>query len=207
MATYDIDPRDVRRMADMHAVYRMFDGEGRLLYIGRTGDAGRRFGDHTAKRWFPLVETIKLEWLPTEAAAVLAERRAIRAERPRYNIAETPKSRSPVRPAALTAVPPERAPRVRLRARPAPRPKAPAPVPRPPRPPLAREMTPEVRAVIVEHLSGKDGTTTSRIGAVLGVNKYTSLSRLRSLRDEGIARVCGEKKGARWRLVQSGDGS
>lgn len=76
---------DARRFAEMHALYRMYDERGRVLYIGITGDLGKRLGDHAVKRWFPLVEQIKLEWLPTRAAALLAERRAISAEHPRYN--------------------------------------------------------------------------------------------------------------------------
>lgn len=76
---------DARRFADMHALYRMYDERGKLLYVGITGDAGQRFGEHSLKRWFPLVAEIKLEWLPHEAAARLAERRAISTERPRYN--------------------------------------------------------------------------------------------------------------------------
>lgn len=89
---------DARRLADMHAVYRMFDGSARLLYVGRTGRAGERFGDHSVKRWFPLVANITLEWFPTKAAADVAERRAIKRERPRYNIAG-------IRPAAGRTVP------------------------------------------------------------------------------------------------------
>lgn len=76
---------DARRFADMHALYRMYDEEGRLLYVGITGDPGQRFGDHAVKRWFPLVATVKLEWHPHRAAAAVAEKRAISAERPRYN--------------------------------------------------------------------------------------------------------------------------
>jgi len=197
MTMHGIDPRDVRRMADMHAVYRMFDGGDRLLYIGRTGDAGRRFGDHTSKRWFPLVETIKLEWFPTEAAAVLAERRAIRTERPRYNIAETSKSRSPVPLAALTTVPPERPPRVRPR-RPAQRPT----VPRPASAATSREMTPDVRVQIIERLGSGDGTTISRVAVALDVTKWTARCWLERLRDEGTAEVCGERAVARWRLAR-----
>jgi hypothetical protein len=85
-----LNPSEVRRLADMHAVYRMFDQAGRLLYIGRSGRAGGRFDQHAEKRRFPLVSLITLEWHATYAAAVLAERRAIAAEKPRYNIAGSP---------------------------------------------------------------------------------------------------------------------
>jgi hypothetical protein len=76
---------DARRFADMHALYRLFDDEGHLLYVGITGDLGQRLGDHSIKRWFPLVVRITLEWFPHRAAARLAEKRAIGTERPRYN--------------------------------------------------------------------------------------------------------------------------
>lgn len=104
--TADLDPRIVRRLADMNAVYRMYGHGGELLYVGMTGQM-RRFDDHAMKRWFPLVSRITLEWHPTEAAARVSERRAIRAERPRYNIAETPKAgRSRAQSAPLRAVAP-----------------------------------------------------------------------------------------------------
>jgi hypothetical protein len=84
--TTTIDPRLIRRIADMHALYRMFDHEGKLLYVGITGHVAR-FDNHATKRWFPCVASITLEWCDTEAAARAAERRAIQTERPRYNIA------------------------------------------------------------------------------------------------------------------------
>lgn len=91
----DIDLGAIRRLADLHAVYRMFDGEGHLLYVGMTGHA-RRFDDHGVKRWFPAVATITLEWHSTEASARVAERRIIETEHPRYNLACTPRNRSRV---------------------------------------------------------------------------------------------------------------
>jgi hypothetical protein len=81
---------DARRLADMQAVYRMFDSQGHLLYIGVTGDLGKRLGQHLDRRWFPLVERITLEWFASRAAALVAERRAICAEHPRYNLDRTP---------------------------------------------------------------------------------------------------------------------
>ena len=94
------DIADARRLADMHALYRMFDDRGHLLYIGITGDLGKRLGNHSFKRWFPLVERITLEWLPNRAAALVAEKRAISTEHPRYNQAgiQAPKK---ARPAAV----------------------------------------------------------------------------------------------------------
>lgn len=86
---------DARRFADMHALYRMYDERGRLLYVGITGDLGKRLGEHSVKRWFPLVEKITLEWKATRAQAVLDERRTIAAEHPRYNQAGLKPAREP----------------------------------------------------------------------------------------------------------------
>ena len=78
--------RLIRRVAEECAVYRMLDRDGRLLYVGKTGSAGQRFGDHSAKRWFPLVATIALQWYGSEPEAASAETRAILDEGPAFNI-------------------------------------------------------------------------------------------------------------------------
>lgn len=96
-----LSEQERRRLADMRAVYRMFDENGRLVYVGQTAHPGQRFGQHAEKRWFTLVTTITLEWHDTHAQAVLAERDAIEAERPRYNIAHTPRAAG--RPSVATA--------------------------------------------------------------------------------------------------------
>ena len=81
-----VSHRALRRMADLHAVYRMFDATGRLLYIGVTGNPSRRFKGHAEKRWYPLTSTITLQWFPTREAAERAEQRAIRSEHPKLNL-------------------------------------------------------------------------------------------------------------------------
>lgn len=77
----------------MHAVYRMYNKQDALLYVGMTGHA-RRFDDHAVKRWFPSVAKIALEWHDTEASARTAELDAIRSEYPLYNISGTSKPRA-----------------------------------------------------------------------------------------------------------------
>jgi hypothetical protein len=76
---------DVRQLAGMHVVYRMLDAEGRLLYVGMTGNLGRRLSDHAEKAFFLAVTTITLERFPTAAEAALAEQEAIGAEHPLFN--------------------------------------------------------------------------------------------------------------------------
>jgi predicted GIY-YIG superfamily endonuclease len=77
----------VQQVTDMQALYRMFDSSGRLIYVGVTGNLGRRLGNHSEKLWFPRVMTIKLQWFFTRAEALAAERQAIQTEMPLVNIA------------------------------------------------------------------------------------------------------------------------
>lgn len=108
----ELDARLLQQAAEMQAVYRMFDAEGGLLYIGVTGDLSRRISVHAEKRWFLLVETIRLEWHPTQAAAWAAEQRAIREEQPRINITGKQLPPTPIKrkPKRLRAVPPPTGP-------------------------------------------------------------------------------------------------
>lgn len=78
---------EIAAVVKMHAVYRMYDRTGRLLYVGVTGSLGKRLDDHAEKRWFPLVRDIRLEWFPDRSAAEDAESAAIRDEGPEYNVA------------------------------------------------------------------------------------------------------------------------
>jgi predicted GIY-YIG superfamily endonuclease len=73
--------------ADSQAVYRCFSEGGQLLYVGTTGNLGRRLAEHAQKIWFLEVRGITLEWFPDEVRALAAERRAIFVERPKYNLA------------------------------------------------------------------------------------------------------------------------
>jgi predicted GIY-YIG superfamily endonuclease len=84
------DLEAVQRAADMHAVYRMYNPNRQLLYVGVTGNVASRLTRHADKRWYPLVSTIKLEWFPSRDLAEAAEAKAIRDERPQINIAGVP---------------------------------------------------------------------------------------------------------------------
>lgn len=70
------------------ALYRMFDGEGRLLYIGISVAPNVRMAQHRhTGDWIYSVSRIELQWFETGADARAAEREAILAERPPHNIA------------------------------------------------------------------------------------------------------------------------
>lgn len=69
------------------AVYRHFDADGSLLYIGVSSDPHSRHMGHLSRgsEWATQVATIKVEWHEDRAAALLAESDAIAAERPKHN--------------------------------------------------------------------------------------------------------------------------
>ena len=68
------------------AVYRCFDAQGRLLYIGASKDPAARYEAHAARAdWMQSVVNITLEWHDSRSAAYLAEEAAIKAERPMHN--------------------------------------------------------------------------------------------------------------------------
>lgn len=79
-------------MANDHALYRFYDRAGELLYVGITRDPGARWSRHAAdKPWWHQVQRIAIEPMPDRAIALAAERDAIKAENPRYNIVHRPK--------------------------------------------------------------------------------------------------------------------
>lgn len=73
-------------------VYRVFSGDGTLLYIGSTIDLLTRFLRHyTHSGWLPEARRMTLERWPTLTAARAAEKAAIAAEEPPRNRAGTPR--------------------------------------------------------------------------------------------------------------------
>ncbi|MFI2663253.1 hypothetical protein [Micromonospora carbonacea] len=78
-ASYNINNRRT-------ALYRHYDAEGRLLYVGVTFNPGHRASGHRAyAEWIDQATTFTGTWFPTRAEALAAEKEAIRAEKPIYN--------------------------------------------------------------------------------------------------------------------------
>ena len=75
-------------MSERAAVYRLYDAQDVLLYIGVSQQPHRRWQQHAqGKRWWPEVARSEIgTWFESRELAVLAEAAAIRSERPRYNI-------------------------------------------------------------------------------------------------------------------------
>lgn len=89
-------------------LYRMFDADGSLLYVGITVHVGGRFDHHRRnKPWWTDVARIELQHFPDRGSVEDAERDAVVSERPRYNIALVP---VPPRPAKTAAPPVRRTP-------------------------------------------------------------------------------------------------
>lgn len=69
-----------------NVVYRCYNSQKRLLYIGSSAEWWNRFEYHRRRTlWWREVEEIALTHYPTIDDAVLAEAKAIRKEKPKYN--------------------------------------------------------------------------------------------------------------------------
>jgi excisionase family DNA binding protein len=70
-----------------HALYRFFDGDDALLYVGRTVAPSRRWLEHArAATWWDDVAKVTRENFPSADDLDDAERDAIHDERPLHNI-------------------------------------------------------------------------------------------------------------------------
>lgn len=81
------------------AVYRLWDAEGQLLYVGSSYDPEERCKAHRDQPWWPEVARRTEEWKEHRGAAYIAESEAIATERPRHNVMGMPGYRAPDTPA------------------------------------------------------------------------------------------------------------
>lgn len=82
---------DSRSSSQPHALYRFYDAQDRLLYVGISTDIGARWKHHSReKEWWRDVTRATIEHLESREAALAAEAAAIRIERPAWNIAGMP---------------------------------------------------------------------------------------------------------------------
>lgn len=69
------------------ALYRLYDLNDSLLYVGIANNPATRWSYHAGeKTWWPQVERKTLQWFPSRAEAEQAEILAITTEDPRYNV-------------------------------------------------------------------------------------------------------------------------
>lgn len=82
MATYYSDMVNRRT-----CVYRCYDEDGELLYVGLSMNPDGRFAKHRSAGWWPQVVEITVTWYAGREAAKRAEREAITSESPVFNVA------------------------------------------------------------------------------------------------------------------------
>lgn len=69
------------------SVYRFFDGNGVLLYVGITVNPSRRICQHKTRAvWFDEVSVITIQKIGDIDLCRKAEKHAIKKEHPKYNI-------------------------------------------------------------------------------------------------------------------------
>lgn len=74
-------------MANRNILYRIFDDDGALLYVGATTNPGLRIGTHAQSQpWWDEAAEIKLERFDTLDELIEEEKAAIQIEGPRYNV-------------------------------------------------------------------------------------------------------------------------
>ena len=73
--------------AHPHVLYRFFNSEDELVYVGISLSGLRRMSQHSRKPWWSEVARTELVHFPDRESAREAERIAIRDEAPLYNIA------------------------------------------------------------------------------------------------------------------------
>ena len=72
------------------ALYRHYDADGGLLYVGISLCAVSRLAQHRlAAKWYSDIRRVEVEWFNNRPAAVDAEKLAIVKEKPRHNIVGT----------------------------------------------------------------------------------------------------------------------
>lgn len=83
--------REAQSRSQAHWLYRLFDADERLLYVGQTRNPVARFHGWFSRstlpryRWFN--EVVRVDWIqhPDWWAVTEAEKRAIESEAPRHN--------------------------------------------------------------------------------------------------------------------------
>ena len=91
IAWAEANPHELRRQPRpiMHiptSLYRHFDREDRLLYVGVSMSfLHRQVAHRRTKAWFDQIAKITVEHFPSRTEALAAERKAIKSEGPMYN--------------------------------------------------------------------------------------------------------------------------
>jgi len=78
--------QESRKSSGTFHLYRHFDADGRLLYVGASINAVRRLANHRDEAaWFERLARIEVEHFIEKDDMLIAEAEAIKAERPEFN--------------------------------------------------------------------------------------------------------------------------
>lgn len=95
---------DATHPTERTALYRCFDADEELLYIGISKDPGARWEQHRkSSPWSRHVALRTVEWFDDRTSAERAECKAIVAEGPRYNVHHNQRPADPAVVEALAA--------------------------------------------------------------------------------------------------------
>jgi predicted GIY-YIG superfamily endonuclease len=74
-------------MTERASLYRHWDTEGRLLYVGISTDVINRLQGHrSCSLWYEQIHVVEVEHFATRQEALAAETAAIKAEKPLFNV-------------------------------------------------------------------------------------------------------------------------
>lgn len=91
-----LEPRPIPYGQDGHHLYRHFDCEGNLLYVGVSQSALHRLKKHRhLSPWFSHIARVEMTVYKTREDVLIAERIAIQREKPRHNIQHSLLERGP----------------------------------------------------------------------------------------------------------------
>jgi hypothetical protein len=70
-----------------HYVYRLYDNESRLIYVGCSHEPEQRIKRHRSTQWWaPQIAKVRVKVYPSRSAGLAAETEARNTEHPRWNI-------------------------------------------------------------------------------------------------------------------------
>ena len=76
-------------MSEQTALYRLYDADGILLYVGIAANPRARLQQHAATQsWWPCVQRATVSWYGDRERADMAETMAVALEQPKHNIAK-----------------------------------------------------------------------------------------------------------------------
>ena len=87
------------------SLYRFFDQNHQLLYVGITYRIEPRFSQHRQEKPWDQIATVTVEHHPTRDRALEAERAAIQSENPKWNVVHNTTTSSRERPMASSEQP------------------------------------------------------------------------------------------------------